>query len=140
MNNTTRDNYFRSGYKPFLGRIVVEALEDDTEEYMKKRMGISADSTLSTLGFTVTTEAYQAQYKCPLTRGRIIQISKNSFGERFAKWYGQDIADEGKKLKIGDIVTFIPNGSFCRDPEGKQHVVSDEQIVEYLVSEDESSQ
>lgn len=111
-------------FEPFLGRLIIEALPDDTEDYLKEMYGVGKDSKLA-LPDSVLSD------KVPLSKGKIVAKSKHSFGERFEKWYGKDIAAEGRALGIGDIVYFVHNQSYSTDPEKKYHVISDEHIVGY---------
>lgn len=113
-------------FTPFLGRLIVEALPDDIEEFTKEQYGLNKDSKI------ILSEAHITKYHVPLTRGIVRIISTNSFGERFSKWFGQDIADEGKNIEVGDIVVFQPTGSFTSDPLGKYHVIADEHVVGYI--------
>lgn len=110
-------------FKPFLGRLVVEIIEEDVEGYMKEKAGLSRDSLI--------TVVMDSKLHVPTTKGRILIKSDNSFGERFEKWYGKDIAEEGRKLQPGDIVKFVENQSYALDPEEKYHIVSDEHILGY---------
>ena len=116
-------------FEPFLGRLTVEALPDDTEEYLKEMYGVSKNSLLA-LPEDVLSD------RCPLSKGKIIKISQHSFGERFEKWYGKDIAEEGRSLKLGDTVYFIPNNTYSVDPKKKYHVISDEHIIGYIKVEE----
>lgn len=124
---------------PFLGRIIVEAVEDDTQEYLKKTAGIAKDSPLANMVFAEgITDHHTGQFRAlskrglvPLTKGKIVFKSATSFGEYFEKHYGKDNAEEGRKLKIGDIVSFIENQTYKLDPEGKYFLLNDEHIVGY---------
>jgi len=118
-------------FKPFLGRIIVEAMHEDVEEHMKKQLGIEGSRL-------TLPEEYKAKYSVPLTKGRILLKSENSFGPRFEKIFGTEFAEEGRNLKVGDIVYFLPNQTFNMDPEGKIHEIADEHIMGYIKAEEYS--
>ena len=119
-------------FKPFLGRIIVEIIEGDYEQYMKEQYGVDKDSKIVLPNIK--------ELRVPIKQGKIVKISKNSFGERFEKWYGKDIANEGKALKEGDIVSFIENQTYGIDFEGKYHIISDEHIMGYITKEEAEAQ
>lgn len=118
-------------FKPFLGRLIVEAMHEDVEEHMKKQLGIEGSKL-------ALPEAYKAKYSVPLTMGKILKISKNSFGPRFERIYGTEHAEEGRSLKEGDVVYFLPNQTFNMDAEGKIHEIADEHIMGYIKAEEYS--
>jgi len=112
-------------YKPFLGRLLIEAIEDDVEAYLKEEYGISKDSKLA------LPESYTDKYKCPVIKGKILEKSVHSFGEAFEKRYGKDMAEEGRALKPGDIVWFVHNQAYSLDRHNKYLQLNDEQILGY---------
>ena len=114
-----------------MGRITVEAIDDDIEQYEREKAGLSKDSKL-----VVVTEAYKQLYKIPIHRGKVLKIGATSFGERFEKWYGTDTAEECRKIKPGDVVMFVPNQGFALDPEKKVHILKDEDVLGYVKAED----
>lgn len=109
---------------PFLGRIIVKAVYDDTETYLKELYGVSKDSLIQLPDEVV-------QNRVPLTKGIIVKLGKGSFGDRFRKWYGEDIANEGKNLKLGDKVYFVENQTYSLDVDKTFFIISDEHIMGY---------
>lgn len=106
--------------KPFLGRILMEAVDDDITAYMKEKAGISKDSLLA------LPENYIASHSVPVKKGKIVDMASDAFGERFIKHYGSDVANIPK---LGDIVMFIPGQSFRVDLDGKYHMIADEDVI-----------
>lgn len=116
-------------YQPFLGRLLIEAIEEDVDGYLRELYGMAKDSKL------VLSDNLITGYKVPVTKGKIIKISDNSFGESFKRRYGEDMAKEGKKLKPGDIVWFVHNQAYQLDPRSKYLQLNDEQILGYKSNE-----
>lgn len=122
--------------KPFLGRLILEALPDDTQAYLKTRMGLSEDSILKDLiiadgdrdertgEFRTTIKAGQV----PLQKGKILDMAPDAFGKMFQDKYGTD-ARQG--IKIGDVVMFVPNQTYKLDAESKYHLIADDHIVAF---------
>lgn len=113
--------------KPFLGRIKVEVIKEDVEEYLKKQWGVSEESKL-----IVSTAAYQDQHRVPWSKGKVLEIAPDAFGQRFENYYGKDGACEGRSnIKVGTIVYFVPMQTYKLDPQGKYHMINDEHIIGY---------
>lgn len=112
-------------FEPFMGRIIVEVVEDDVESYLKEMYGVTKDSKLA------LPEEVLAD-KVPITKGKILKISKNSFGSRFKEVFGPDMANEGSTLEEGDLIYFVRNQTMSIDPKRKYHIVNDEHIVGYI--------
>jgi|SRR6185437_10333885 len=111
-------------FKPFLGRIIVEAIGNDTEQYLRKELGME-NSVLA------LPENVINQGRVPITRGVIISKGDVSFGDRFEKFYGKDAADEGRSLQKGDIIQFVANQSQQLAHKSPYYIVSDEHILGY---------
>lgn len=116
------------GFTPFLGRLIVEGIQEDTDAYLKEMYGVSKNSILA-MPDSVLAD------KVPLCKGKIVKLGIATFGDRFEKWYGSDIAQEARTLKEGDIVYFVPNQTYKLDVKGKYHIVSDEHVMGYVKEE-----
>lgn len=109
--------------KPFLGRMLIEALEEDTSEYLGQKAGINEAETLKSLGFKI---ADVGKGKVPLKRGKILEMAPDCFGEKFQNNNGSDV---GEIPSVNDIVWFVPNETFAIDPERKYHLLNDCDVV-----------
>lgn len=105
--------------KPFLGRLKVEAMLQDTEEFLRKKMGM--ENSVLALPESVTKKG-----TVPLTKAKVIEMAPDAFGEKFQNNNGHDIGDTPD---VGDIVYFVPNETYAIDPERKYHLVNDCDIV-----------
>lgn len=114
-----------SRFKPFLGRIVVEILQDSAEDHLKNKLG--AELKVSS-EFLQKFQLVEAQNKrTPISKGKIVNLAPDAFGELFMSKYGHMECP-----KIGDIVLFIPNESYKLDVENTHHVINDVDIVGYV--------
>lgn len=127
--------------KPFCGHMVVEAVREDTAEYMKKKIGLKEDMHLAKSGFTIATGSVQvdeetgaqkwvhdSNVKVPLKKATILEMSPDCYGEVYKRKYGEDV---GRTPIVGDIVMFIPMQTYKLDPEGKYHLIADEDVFAY---------
>jgi len=105
--------------KPFLGRLLIEAMDADVEEHLKKAVGLSSDSRLA------LPDSYKEQNSVPVKKGRVIDMAVDAFGDAFRNKYGE----VGKTPELGDVVYFIPGQSYKIDIEAKYHLISDEDIM-----------
>ncbi len=115
--------------KPFLGRILTEAVDDDVEQHIKEKAGLGRDSLIQ-----LPTE-YKKTHSVPIQKGRIIDLAADAFGEAFVNKYG---VDTGAVPGLGDVVMFIPGQSYKVDLEAKYHIVSDEDVIAWFPKEEES--
>lgn len=111
--------------EPFLGKIIVEIVTEDIEDYLKEIHGIGK-SSLIVLPDTVKIG------RMPLQKGKIVKKAQDAFGEAFRQRYGNDF----KEPKDGDVVWWIPNQSYKIDIYDKFHAITDQDIV--LVEYNES--
>lgn len=130
--------------KPFLGRMKVEVIMEDTQAYMKEKIkaesGASAeflDKFELVLGENKVDEYGQSKFEAlkarkQINRGKIIEMSPDCFGKAFQERFGSD----RDYPKLGDIVMFVPNKSYQVDAENKYHIVDDCDVVGYVSSED----
>lgn len=113
--------------KPFLGRILTEAVEDDVAEYMREKAGISKNSVIA------LPENYMQKHSVPVKKGRIIDMAPDAFGEAFQNKYGFDV---GQIPTLGDVVMFIPGQSYRVDLDEKYHMIADEDIIAFFPNKD----
>lgn len=114
--------------KPFLGRILTEAVDDDIEQYIREKAGVSKDSLIA------LPENYKQKHSVPIKKGKIIDMAVDAFGEAFQNKYGQDV---GALPKIGDVVMFIPGQSYRVDIDEKYHMISDEDVIAFFPKDEE---
>jgi hypothetical protein len=107
---------------PFLGRCIIEALEEDVEGYMKEKAGISRSSLIA------LPETFIAGNRVPLKKGKILQVSSDFCGDNFRQKCGDDVGDVPVE---GDIVWFVPNETYALDIEKKYHLLNDCDIVAF---------
>lgn len=130
--------------KPFLGRMKVEVLFEDTKEYLDKK--IAAETGVSTEFLT----KFQIQYgeqrlqkdgsekfeavkaRKVINKGIIVEMSPDCFGKAFQDRFGSD----REYPELGDVVMFTPNKSYQTDPDNKYHIVDDCEVVGYIKAED----
>lgn len=125
--------------KPFLGRLVVEAIKESVEDHLAKLAKLEDYKELSKMGFQIvaaetTVDEYTGEKKLqmkkgirtPIKRGRILKVSPDAFGDRFLEKCGMDVGDVPT---IGDVVWFIPNDTYQIDQEGKYHIINDCDVV-----------
>lgn len=104
--------------EPFLGRLVLEVIQEDSEAYLRKTLGME-NSVLAIPD--MLTEGKNVPY----TKGVIVKMAPDSFGERFKKNYGSD----GVLPTVGDTVLFVRNQGYNVDPKGQYQIIADEQII-----------
>ena len=110
-----------------MGRLIIEVVDDDVEAYEKQKAGLSRDSKLIITGLE--------KFKIPVHKGKVLSIGDCCFGERFGKWYGEDVQVQCKRIKPGDMVLFVPSQTFAIDPEQRTHIISDEHVLGYITAE-----
>lgn len=107
--------------KPFLGRALIEAMNENTEEYLRKKLGM--ENSPIALPDTVSKKGV-----VPLHKGKILETAPDWYGEIFQNKCG---TDTGYVPIIGDVVWFVPNETFAIDPERKYHLLNDCDVVAY---------
>lgn len=126
--------------RPFLGRLLIEAVDTDVREHLEKLAKLDEAPSLKNAGFQIVnaeadidpetgvSKGYKmkSQLRTPIKRGRIIKMAEDSFGQWFMEKRGDDI---GIVPKLGDVVWFIPNETYQIDVHGKYHLVNDIDIV-----------
>lgn len=130
--------------EPFLGRMLLEVIQEDSDEFLKKKDSVEtgvSKAFLDTLqivhGDMVTDEITgerkfkKASGKVPNTMGKIIKLAPDAFGEAFKTRYG----DVGYVPEMGDTVMFIANDGYRVGVEGKYYIISDEGVVGYIKAE-----
>lgn len=126
---------------PFLGRMVIEVVKEDTKERLDKKLaaetGVSQDflSKFEVVRGEDTIDPHTGQKKfealkakTPINRGKIIKMSPDCFGQNFKNQYGNDREYPG----VGDIIMFVPNKSYQVDAENNYHIVDDNDIVGWI--------
>ncbi len=122
--------------EPFLGRLVLEAVEQDVSDYLADKSKLDKDSHLRKSGFEIVAASVDAErggykvdkdLKVPLKKGKIIKAAPDAFGESFQKKYGAEVG----KLGVGDLVWFIPMQTYKLEPSGKYHIIGDEDVIAY---------
>lgn len=111
---------------PFLGRLVVEVLRDDTEDHLKAKMKAETNVSEDFLKSIILPDSMKSK-KTPISKGRVVKKSPDAFGKAFSDRYGDDMDFP----KNGDIVFFIPNESYKLDQEDKYHLIGDCDIVAF---------
>lgn len=106
--------------KPFLGRALIEVINENTEQYLKKKMGME-NSIIALPEMTTSKEV-------PIKKGVVLETAPDWYGEAFELKNGSDV---GYKPQKGDIVWFVPNETFACDPERKYHLLNDCDVVGY---------
>ena len=105
--------------KPFLGRILMKALDDDVEQFVREKAGLSKNSLIA------LPEDYKQKHSVPVKKGEIIDMAVDAFGEAFKKRYGE----VGYTPVIGDAVMYIPGQDYRVDLEDKYRMIADEDII-----------
>jgi hypothetical protein len=118
-------NEFVKDIKPFLGRIVIEIVRDAAEDHLKKQYESTGVSKEFLNQFQLAPN--QKNRKTPISKGRILKMAPDAFGEAFKDRYGSDY----EVPSVGDVVYFIPNESYRLDPNDEYHLVGDCDIVAY---------
>jgi len=128
--------------EPFLGRLVIETIKEDSEALIKARIASETKGTVSTEFLNritlVTTEEQTdmdtgrtkhviAKKRVPISKGRILKKAPDAFGDYFKSRYG----DVGYTPDIGDVVLFIPNESSRLEPTDTYHFLNDCDIQGY---------
>lgn len=130
---------------PFLGRMKVKIIIDDTKEYLDKKVtaetGVSSDFMKQfevVYGEDVIDNAtgqkkfQSVKGKKQVNKGTVIEMSPDCFGKSFQERYGND----REYPKLGDTVMFIPNKSCQIDAENQYHIVDENDIVGYIKAEE----
>lgn len=129
MKTVTNDIEFKIP-EPFLGRMVLEIEVIDPETYKKQQYGLDKDSPLVLANGEFNEEAGYVRVKqfnsVPYKKGKIIKMAPDCYGERFCRYYGNDV---GNYPKMGDVVWFIYQQSYILDPAGKYHMVCSDHII-----------
>jgi hypothetical protein len=126
--------------EPFLGRMVIEVIKEDSDEYLKKKLqsetGVSNEflNKLEIVRGDIVIDDKTGREvfkkttgKVPYSKGKIVKKSPDAFGKCFQDRYG----DEMQFPDIGDIVFFIPNQTYRIDVDDKYHLISDCDIVAF---------
>lgn len=127
--------------KPFMGRIIVEAIHEELGEFLAEKAGLDKESELAKSGFEIVAakvKQVQGEYidssyeidtglKVPLKKGKIIDMAPDAFGPAFQNRYGPGV----EVLKIGDTVMFIPMQTYKLDPAGEYHLIADQDVLAY---------
>lgn len=120
--------------KPFLGRMILEALEEEVTDYKNELYGLEEEGELAKKGFKLAQ--VDENIRVPLKKGRIIEMAIDCFGERYAHNYGKDSAEHAKEnIKPGTTVMFIPNQTYKVDTKGQYHIIADEHIICFIKEE-----
>lgn len=135
--------------EPFLGRMIVEIVEENVEEYKKKllqktaeKKGVSSDflSKFEIVEGSINEETgsfeIHKQGSLPYRMGKVIDMAPDAYGIRYKQNYGSD----GKPPAIGDVLMFVPNQSYKIDAKGKYHIVGDEHVVAVYRQETQESE
>lgn len=135
--------------KPFLGRMKVEVIKEDTDKYFKKKDAIAtgvSEEFLNTLEIvrgdvyhdpnTGKKEFRKIDRHVPINRGIIVEKSPDCFGKGFQEQFGEleEYPD------VGDLVMFIPNSSYTLDLENRYHLVDDNKVIGYIKAEELSNE
>jgi hypothetical protein len=110
--------------KPFLGRALIEAINEDVMGYMEEKMGVSKE--LKAMGFQLPETVKKGTV--PLKKGIILETAPDWYGEKFQTSNGTDV---GETPDVGDIVWFVPNETFAIDVDRKYHLLNDCDVVAY---------
>lgn len=129
--------------EPFLGRLVIEILQESVEDYKKALYGFDTKtedkessefrskfeivSAITEVDENGNVRHVASKDKVPFKKGKILKMAPDAFGERFKKNYGTD----GSLPAIGDTIMFVPNQTYKIDPAGKYHIIGDENIIAF---------
>jgi len=129
--------------EPFLGRMLVEVIREDGDEYLKQKIAAEKDGKVSKeflekFQFVFGEDSVDPQTgekkfkrstaKPGITKGRIVKMAPDCFGEAFQSRFGKD----RDYPSVGDIVIFTPNKSYQVDAENKFHIVDDCELVGFI--------
>lgn len=129
--------------EPFIGRMVIETIKEDADEYLKEKMGSELNVSseflkkleLQTMDVQVDEHGRKTyipvKKRVPISKGRIVKMAPDCFGECFVNKYG----DVGYTPKLGDIVLFIANESYRIDSADQYHLVCDCDIQGFIKAE-----
>lgn len=139
MNNKVR---------PFLGRMKIEVLFEDTKEYLDKQLQAQTGASKEFMdkfqivyGEDRVDEHGNKKFegvksRKTVNRGKIVEMSPDCFGKAFQERFGSD----REYPTLGDVVIFTPNKSYQTNPDNKYHIVDDCEIVGYIKAEDYSNE
>lgn len=111
--------------KPFLGRMLLEAMDDDVENYMREKAGVAKDSKI------ILPDDYKQKHAVPIKKGKVIDMAPDAYGEAFINKYG----NVGEIPTVGSTVMFIPGQSYKVDLEGKYIMIGDEDVIAFYRGE-----
>lgn len=133
--------------EPFLGRLIVKVIREDTNDIRKAKAEKDAKATNKVseeflskfdiqVGFeteidpqTGVKKLVKREGQMPVDKGIIIKKAPDVCGKAFKEKYGDDI---GYIPDIGDTVVFIPNGSTRLDQSDMYHTIGDNDIIAYI--------
>lgn len=118
-----------------MGRLLLEIIVENTQEHLREKRGVTKEGPLKDFVIadgkvderTGEFRISEVTNKVPYSKGRIMEMAPDAFGERFKQRYGNDV----EKLELNDIVWFVPFESYKVDVEGKYHMISDQDIVAF---------
>lgn len=140
--------YMSNKVIPFLGRMKIEILLEDTQEYLSKKTQAETNASKEFMDkFQIVygedrmqsdgSTRFEAVRKTKFSnKGRIVEMSNDCFGIAFKERFGSD----REYPKLGDVVYFVPNKSYQVDPENKYHIIDDCEIVGYIKAEEYSNE
>lgn len=105
--------------EPFLGRMIVEITTGDAEKYIRQQAGLQGRGLID-------LSAATKDKRPPTTKGIIIKMAPDAFGEAFHSRYGNDCTNVPV---LGDEVAFVNNDSYPVNLKGTHHLVADQDIV-----------
>lgn len=105
--------------EPFLGRMIVRITTADAEKYIREQAGLSGKGLID-------LSAVTKGKKPPTTRGVIISMAPDAFGEAFKSRYGSDCTNIPS---LGDEIAFVNNDSYPVNLAGTHHLIADQDIV-----------
>lgn len=137
--------YLTANPHPFIGRLKIEVIRDDIDEYFKKKAkteikGVSQEF-LDKLELPRVEDTYDMEtgakitkfvtnIRMPVAKGIIVEKASDAYGKLFQDTYGT----MEYVPQVGDIVWFIANQSYRIDVEDKYHFIADDNVVGYLKS------
>lgn len=114
--------------RPFLGRILLEAIEDSADSHLKDKLQDKVSKEF--LDKFVMTETKNK--KVSISKGKIVKMAQDSFGQAYKNIYGSD----HEVPEVGDVLYFVPNQSYQFDSANKYHLIAENDIVGYIKGKD----